>query len=85
MDTHCAQENDPRIRGYVSILSELIWLMVIQDPPMVLKFIEKGEKMDPNIFKPYTKSGSIVVVCVWPALYLHKDGPLVGRGFALPQ
>lgn len=60
--------------------------MVIQDPPMVLKFIRNGEKMDKEgLFRPYSKTGSVAEVCVWPALLLHEGGPMVARGFALPQ
>lgn len=77
---------DKRIAKYVEILSELIWYMVIQDPPMVLKFIRNGEKMDKEgPFKPYSKTGSVAEVCVWPALFLHEGGPLIARGYALPQ
>lgn len=77
---------DKRIEKYNEILSELIWYMVIQDPPMVLKFIKNGEKMDKEgSFKPYSKTGSVAEVCVWPALLLHEGGPLIAKGFALPQ
>lgn len=77
---------DKRINKYIQILSELIWYMVIQDPPMVLKFIRKGETMDKEgPFKPYSKTGSVAEVCVWPALFLHEGGPMISRGFALPQ
>lgn len=77
---------DKRIDKYIEILSELIWYMVIQDPPMVLKFIKNGEKMDKEgPFKPYSKTGSVADVCVWPALLLHEGGPLIAKGFALPQ
>lgn len=77
---------DKRIEKYIEILSELIWYMVIQDPPMVLKFIRNGEKMDKEgPFKPYSKTGRVVEVCVWPALLLHEGGPLIAKGFALPQ
>lgn len=77
---------DKRIDKYIEILSELIWYMVIQDPPMVLKFIRNGEKMDKEgPFKPYSKTGRVAEVCVWPALLLHEGGPMIAKGFALPQ
>lgn len=77
---------DKRIDKYIEILSEIIWYMVIQDPPMVLKFIRKGETMDKEgSFKPYSKTGSVAEVCVWPALLLHERGPMIAKGFALPQ
>lgn len=77
---------DKRIDKYIEILSELIWYMVIQDPPMVLKFIKNGEKMDKEgPFKPYSKTGSVAEVCVWPALLLHEGGPMIAKGYALPQ
>lgn len=53
---------------------------------MVLKFIKNGEKMGKEgSFKPYSKTGSVAEVCVWPALLLHEGGPLIAKGFALPQ
>lgn len=66
-------------------LVELTWYMVIQDPPMSLQFINNGEKMDEKVFKPYSRTGNIALVCVWPALTLHSGGPIVSKGFALPQ
>lgn len=77
---------DKRIAKYVDILLELIWYMVIQDPPMVLKFIRKGDKMEKEgLFKPYSKTGVVAEECVWPALLLHEGGPIIARGFALPR
>ncbi|XP_056009572.1 uncharacterized protein LOC130051577 [Ostrea edulis] len=76
---------DKRIVEYMDSLVELTWYMVIQDPPMSLQFINNGEKMDEKVFKPYSRTGNIALVCVWPALTLHSGGPIVSKGFALPQ
>ncbi|XP_061184188.1 uncharacterized protein LOC133192226 [Saccostrea echinata] len=64
---------------------EFIWLMSVQDPPMDLRYPIMGEKFDTSSFKHFRKKGTIVQQCVWPAVYLHKDGPVVSKGFALPQ
>jgi hypothetical protein len=49
---------------------------------MCLATCKEGERFDKNIFKEYTKSGPTVDFVVWPALYLHENGPLVGKGVA---
>lgn len=62
---------------------ELCWYMVIQDPVMCLDDdIEQGTLMDKNNYKEFTKSGDKVMFVVWPALYLHKDGPVLYKGVA---
>ncbi|XP_060602792.1 uncharacterized protein LOC132755875 [Ruditapes philippinarum] len=58
------------------------WMMVVQSPPMCLATCKEGERFDSNIFKVYTKSGPTVDFVVWPALYLHENGPLIGKGVA---
>ena len=56
--------------------------MVVQSPPMCLLTCKEGVPFDKNIFKEYQRSGPYVDYVVWPALYLHDDGPLVGKGVA---
>ncbi|XP_062620659.1 uncharacterized protein LOC134282254 [Saccostrea cucullata] len=76
---------DKRLTDYLDILVELTWNMVLQDPPMALNFAKNGDKIDEKSFKHYSKKGNIVLLCVWPALHLYNGGPIVSKGFILPQ
>ncbi|XP_061188034.1 uncharacterized protein LOC133196111 [Saccostrea echinata] len=76
---------DKRLTDYLDILVELTWNMVVQDPPMTLNFAKNGEKIDEKSFKHYSKKGNVALVCVWPALHLYNGGPIVSKGFILPQ
>ncbi|VDI63566.1 Hypothetical predicted protein [Mytilus galloprovincialis] len=59
----------------------LCWCMVIQDPVMHLDGdITQGTTFDKNTYKEFVKSGNKVKYVVWPALFLHKDGPLLHKG-----
>ncbi|XP_052093049.1 polyamine-modulated factor 1-binding protein 1-like [Mytilus californianus] len=59
----------------------LCWCMVIQDPVMYLDAdITQGTTFDKNTYKEFVKSGNKVKYIVWPALFLHKDGPLLHKG-----
>lgn len=61
-------------------------MMAIQDPPMYLDFgPEMGSVIDKNVFRLYTKSGENVDFLVWPAVFLHKNGPIVQKGVLQPQ
>lgn len=59
----------------------LSWLMAVQDPPM---FMDVGPSRRSYInrdhYQEFTKKGSIVDYCVWPALFIEKDGPLTTKG-----
>ncbi|KAK3602848.1 hypothetical protein CHS0354_026407 [Potamilus streckersoni] len=68
------------LKKFISRLLELIWLMMSQDPPIVLKSLEPGTKIDKASFVFYTKSGDIVRRTVWPAVYLTETGPLMSKG-----
>ncbi|KAK3602810.1 hypothetical protein CHS0354_026361 [Potamilus streckersoni] len=64
---------------------QLCWLMSIQDPPVVVAEDPiQGSPFDMNLYKHYTNSGDKVEYVVWPALLLHKDGPLLTKGIAQP-
>ncbi|XP_062577368.1 uncharacterized protein LOC134239217 isoform X2 [Saccostrea cucullata] len=76
---------DKRLTDYLDILVELTWNMVLQDPPMALNFAKNGDKIDEKSFKHYSKKGNVVLLCVWPALHLYNGGPIVSKGFTLPQ
>lgn len=67
--------------SYIDRCVEVTWLMSVQNPPMHLEFCDPGERV-PRIFKPFTKNGNYVQNCVWPALFLHKNGQLMEKGIA---
>ncbi|CAC5390525.1 unnamed protein product [Mytilus coruscus] len=70
-----------QIMKFVERCTELCWSMVIKEPPMALVFSEmEGTSIDKNIFSVYTKSGPFIDFVVWPALLLHKDGPILTKG-----
>ncbi|VDI48810.1 Hypothetical predicted protein [Mytilus galloprovincialis] len=59
----------------------ICWCMAIQDPLMYLaEHLPPDTKFDKNEYKEFVKSGDKVKFMVWPALYLHKDGPLLHKG-----
>ena len=62
---------------------EICWLMNIQDPPIILDTTVINEKpFDTNKYKVYTVTGKVVEYVVWPAILLHKDGPVLYKGVA---
>lgn len=69
------------VQAYSSACASLCWLMAVQDPSLVLECCST-DKFDNNMFKDYTKRGPFVEFVVWPALLLHKDGPLLAKGVA---
>jgi hypothetical protein len=65
---------------------ELCWMMAIQDPPMMVDFgPAQDEDVDKNVFRLYTKQGDKVAFVVWPAVFLHENGPLVQKGVLQPK
>ncbi|XP_052077498.1 cytotardin-like [Mytilus californianus] len=61
----------------------LCWSMAIQDPVMYLDDdLKAGMPLDKNTYKEFVKSGDTVVYVVWPALFLHRNGPLLYKGVA---
>uniref|UniRef100_A0A194AN19 Mitochondria-eating protein C-terminal domain-containing protein n=1 Tax=Pinctada fucata TaxID=50426 RepID=A0A194AN19_PINFU len=65
---------------------ELCWYMSIQDPPIFMDFSAKsGANYDATNWREYTKKGTEVDFMVWPALFLHKDGPLLSKGVLQPK
>lgn len=57
--------------------------MVLQTPQV---YIESSFKPDDvfnsNIYRSYKTQGKMYKFIVWPALYLHKDGPILQKGVA---
>ncbi|VDI68012.1 Hypothetical predicted protein [Mytilus galloprovincialis] len=59
----------------------LCWFIAIQDPMMHLdEDVHEGTGFDKNIYKEFVQSGNTVRYIVWPALFLHKNGPLLYKG-----
>lgn len=74
------------IAPFVEKSLELCWFMVTQSPPIHMEInFPEGTPLDKNVLKHYTVSGDIIAFVVWPALYLHKDGPLLCKGVAQPH
>ncbi|KAK3602811.1 hypothetical protein CHS0354_026362 [Potamilus streckersoni] len=77
--------NETKVQEFASECVQLCWLMAIQDPPVVLaEDPVHGSRFDTNIYKHYTNSGDTFDYIVWPALLLHKGGPLLTKGVAQP-
>ncbi|XP_048774846.2 uncharacterized protein LOC125679575 [Ostrea edulis] len=76
---------DERVRSYINKSVELCWFMCMQDPPMELVFPKKGDTIDKALFSHHGRKGKIADTCVWAAMLLHKDGPLVCKGYVLPE
>lgn len=81
------KENNSKAKyRFVERCSQLCWMMAIQDPPMFLDFgPNKDSVIDKNVFRLYTKSGEKVDFVVWPAVFLHQNGPIVQKGVLQPQ
>ncbi|CAC5424417.1 unnamed protein product [Mytilus coruscus] len=59
----------------------LCWFVAIQDPMMYLdEDVHEGTGFDKNVYKEFVRSGNTVRYIVWPALFLHKNGPLLYKG-----
>ncbi|XP_061183570.1 uncharacterized protein LOC133191854 [Saccostrea echinata] len=73
-------------RKYVERCIQLCWMMAIQDPPMHLDFgPSANSEADKNVYRMYTKQGDKVDFVVWPAVFLHNQGPLVQKGVLQPK
>ncbi|WAQ98871.1 hypothetical protein MAR_023244, partial [Mya arenaria] len=84
MDASWQKEYLASLKPFINKCLFIGWMMVVQTPPMDFKYARKGDHFDTNSFKQYTKSGKFIDFVVWPALLLHKDGPVVGKGIAQP-
>ncbi|KAK3594526.1 hypothetical protein CHS0354_030874, partial [Potamilus streckersoni] len=72
------------ISPYINECVEICLLMNIQDPALELIGAVLGENpsFDVDVFRSYTKSGDRIEYMVWPALCLHRNGPLLCKGVA---
>ncbi|XP_076117503.1 uncharacterized protein LOC143085169 isoform X9 [Mytilus galloprovincialis] len=69
--------------SYIENCAKICYLAAVQDPPMLLHF-DPDNVYDKQIFKEYTTMGRRVKFLVWPALFLHKGGPLLSKGVVQP-
>ena len=68
------------VQAYMASLVKVTWLMRVQDPPACLMWAEPGAPMDKDRFSFFTRTGKTMERCVWPAVLLHKGGPLLAKG-----
>ncbi|XP_053390702.1 uncharacterized protein LOC128553544 isoform X2 [Mercenaria mercenaria] len=78
------QQTQGTVVSYIKKCMNICWSMCRLEPPVYVEFIDVGDNIpfDTNKFKPYTKSGKLLDYIVWPAVYLHKDGPMLAKGVA---
>lgn len=74
-----AQSDSFRVNNYINRCISVLWLMVIQDPPLSL-YWPQGNSFDSQNFYEYTDKGNFVDFSVWPALRLYEGGPLLSKG-----
>lgn len=71
------------IKEYVIKCAEVCWHMVLQSPQLHMEScFEDEETFNTNKYKHYKTKGNKYQFIVWPALYLHKDGPMLSKGIA---
>ncbi|KAK3602834.1 hypothetical protein CHS0354_026389 [Potamilus streckersoni] len=73
----------PVLQTFIDKAVELIWLMVVQDPPMMAYWLEDGRPHLPGYFNFFSKRGDTVKQTVWPAVFLYEDGALLSKGVIL--
>lgn len=66
--------------AFVKKAVSLLWMMKIQDTPMVLTWAKAQDKFDRNKHTQYTRKGEIIEYPVWPGVLLHTGGPLMAKG-----
>ncbi|KAH3833991.1 hypothetical protein DPMN_107309 [Dreissena polymorpha] len=75
----------PAMKPFIKKCLFLCWMMVVQGPPMCFDWSTKhGSQFDTNLYRHYMSSGTVVEFVVWPAIFLHKAGPLIAKGVAEP-
>lgn len=78
---YITEEQIDQCEQFVNKCVELCWLMAVSNPPVyMLGDLKSGELIDSNLFRHFTKSGDYSEYVVWPALLLHKNGPVMCKG-----
>lgn len=76
---------DNAILSYVKQSTDICTAMLKQVPSLVFGEIpQRGNDFAKADYKEYSAKGTKVDYVVWPALYLHKDGPILLKGFVKP-
>ncbi|XP_062589852.1 trichohyalin-like [Saccostrea cucullata] len=76
----------PKTKLYARHCASLCWRMRIRDPPVFVRFeFRQGTEFNTDILRRYTKTGGYLDFIVWPALYLHENGPVLSKGVAQPR
>ncbi|XP_061184925.1 uncharacterized protein LOC133192937 [Saccostrea echinata] len=76
----------PKTKLYARQCANLCWRMRIRLPPVFARFeFGKGTTFNTDILRKYTKTGGYLDFVVWPALYLHENGPVLSKGVAQPK
>ncbi|KAK3582898.1 hypothetical protein CHS0354_009704 [Potamilus streckersoni] len=71
---------------YIQEFVQLCWFMLVQTPPLCLDLkTAQGHAFDTICYREYTKKGKKIAFVVWPALFLHENGPLLCKGVAQGQ
>ncbi|KAL4223381.1 hypothetical protein ACF0H5_016851 [Mactra antiquata] len=79
---HTEKVTTDTMQAYIDKCIELCWLMVVQDPPLVLTFkSDMKSEFDEKMFRFYTKRGRHVEYFVWPMLSI-SGGSMLAKGVA---
>ncbi|KAK3607089.1 hypothetical protein CHS0354_026297 [Potamilus streckersoni] len=68
-------------KDYIAECSQVCWNMCIKNPPVYISSETDG-LFNMDIYVPYTRAGPCIAYVVWPAVYLHKNGPIMKKGVA---
>ncbi|XP_056010267.1 uncharacterized protein LOC130051726 isoform X10 [Ostrea edulis] len=75
-----------KTKMYARHCASLCWRMRIREPPVFVRFeFRRGTEFKTDILRRYTKTGGYLDFIVWPALYLHENGPVLAKGVAQPR
>lgn len=72
------RDSDPAYLRYVDGCTDIMWHTQVQSPPLVLEFDKKNK----DWYRRFTSAGENISYIVWPAVFLHEDGPLLAKGIA---
>ncbi|MDP0588199.1 MAG: hypothetical protein QS748_02950 [Candidatus Endonucleobacter bathymodioli] len=74
-----------KIKTYIQKSINICTNMLIQTPPLTFGEIpKKGTDLNKDHYKEFTCSGTKISYMVFPALHLHKNGPLITKGVVQP-
>lgn len=71
------------VLDYTRRVVELLWLMVVQDPSMVVYWLEPRQTVVKEYFKYFKRKGSVVQQTVWPAIFSKDGGHILSKGVVL--